>query len=394
MRHFFLSYSPGSDDLYVARFFADLSAAVRRELDVESTRAVGFLDTGDASDHWPSEVRNELAMCQTLIVLYTPRLFLDDRCGRVWTVFGDRLRQYTHATGRRAPALIPVAWSGGDLPEEADPDGAATFHPPSADGVRVMIRLHSQQAAYRDLVASLARRIVETARLHRIPPAPPEADPRTARNAFESWRGRLDGADGSHRVHIVVAAGTREQMSVVRRDLEFYGERQEDWAPYHPAAPQPLARRASRVAAERLFASEVVPIAAIGERVARARERNEIIVLLVDAWLADVEPFRTALAPFDQVDESTVAILVPVSRDDAETTGHWSTLRVGVLNAFPRCARRRDPLLHTEIETAAGFDDDLVVALVEAQSRIFAKGRVFRRPPGGPASARPILEGP
>ncbi|GAA4731420.1 FxsC protein [Phytohabitans rumicis] len=394
MRHFFLSYSPGTDDLYVARFFLDLSAAVRRELDLEPDRAVGFLDNGNTSDHWPNEVRNELATCQTLVVLYSPKLFLDERCGRVWTVFGDRLRRYERATGRRAPALIPVTWSRSGLPKGLDPEGAATPYPPTDDDVRVLIRLHSRQPAYRELVNSLARRIVETTRAHRIPAAPPEADLPTARDAFASWRSKVARAERPQQIHIVVAAGTRDQMRVVRRDVGFYGDRQEDWAPYQPSTPLPLASRARGVAAEQLFESEVIPIGAIGERIARARERNEIIVLLVDAWIADVEPFRAALASFDQVGESAVAILVPTSRDDAETTDHRSALHVSLLNAFPRYARRRDPLFRTEIETPGGFDEDLAAALEEAQNRIFAKGRVFRRPPGGPASARPILEGP
>jgi FxsC-like protein len=390
VRHFFLSYSPGDDDLYVARFFRDLSTAIRRELDAGWDREVGFLDNGN--DHWPSEVRNELATCQTLVVLCSPKLFLDERCGRVWTVFGDRLREYERATGRRAPALIPVAWSGKGLPAAAGLESVDSY-PPTVEDVRVLIRLHSRRAAYRELVALLARRIVETAGAHGIPPAPSEVDLRTAANAFESWRDRSDGS-GPQYVHFVVAAGTREQMRIVRRDLGFYGDRQEDWAPYQPAAPLPLASRARGIAADRLFKSEVVPIDAIGERVARAQERNEIVIVLVDAWVAALEPFRQALATFDRTDESAIAVLVPTSREDTETNGRRSELQVDVLKTFPHSARRRDPLFRTEIETPGGFDDDLAAALEEAQNRIFAKGRVFRRRAGGPASARPILEGP
>lgn len=393
MRQFFLSYAPGDDDLYVARFFVDLSAAVRGELGLGPEEVVGFLDDG-AQDHWPGEVRNELATCQTLVVLSSPRLFLDERCGRVWTVFDDRLRRYQRATGRRAPALIPVAWSGPGLPDGVDAAEVTAAHPPAAEDVRVLIRLHSRRPAYRELVRSLARRIVETTRAHRIPPAPPEMDLRTAHDAFAPWRDRLNGAERSACVHIVVAAGTRDEMRVVRRDVGFYGDRQEDWAPYQPAVPQPLASRARGVAAELLYRSEVVPIGALGERIARARERNDIIVLLVDSWIAGLAPFREALAPFDQIEESAVAILVPTSRDDAETCGRRSELRVGVTKIFPHSARRRDPLFRMDIETPGGFDDDLAAALEEAQNWIFAKGRVFRPPPNGAANARPILEGP
>jgi FxsC-like protein len=192
----------------------------------------------------------------------------------------------------------------------------------------------------------------------------------------------------------VVAAGTREQMRIVRQDVGFYGERQEDWAPYQPAVPQPLATRARVVAAERLWGSEVVPIDALGEQIAQAQERNEIVVVLVDAWVTRLEIFRRALAIFDDADQPTVVVLVPASRDDLETSRHRTDLRAGVLAILPHCAGRRGPMFRTEIETAGRFDEDLAAALEEAQNRIFGKGRVFRRPVGGPANSRPILEGP
>jgi len=392
MRHFFLSYSPGDDDLYVARFFLDLSTAVRRLLGAGSDREVGFLDHGNANDHWPSEIRNELSTCQTLVVLCSPKLFLDERCGRVWSVFSDRLRAYESATGHGAPALIPVPWSSRDLPVVDGGVDVAT--PPSPDeDLRVLIRLHSYRRSYEDFVGRLARQVVETTQAYRIPQARPGVDLRGAENAFEGWQQRQRGSRGPQYVHFVIAAGTRDEMRVVRQDVGFYGERQEDWAPYRSLA-QSLAARASEIAAERLFGSEVVPIGAIGDQVELAQERNEIIVLLLDSWVLGLESFRRMLARFDQVEESAVAVLVPASREDVETSEHQGKLRGSVLRAFPHCARRRDALLRTEIETPTRFDDDLAAALEEAQNRIFAKGRIFRRPVDGPANARPILEGP
>jgi FxsC-like protein len=233
---------------------------------------------------------------------------------------------------------------------------------------------------------------VDTAHTYRIPQSPPGVDLGSARNAFDVKPRPGDGVP--QHVHFVVAAGTREQMRIVRQDVGFYGERQEDWAPYQPAVPQPLATRARVVAAERLWGSEVVPIDALGEQIAQAQERNEIVVVLVDAWVTRLEIFRRALAIFDDADQPTVVVLVPASRDDLETSRHRTDLRAGVLAILPHCAGRRGPMFRTEIETAGRFDEDLAAALEEAQNRIFGKGRVFRRPVGGPANSRPILEGP
>jgi FxsC-like protein len=117
-------------------------------------------------------------------------------------------------------------------------------------------------------------------------------------------------------------------------------------------------------------------------------------VVLLDSWVVGLESFRSVLATFDQVEDSAVAVLVPTSREDAETSGRRAELRVAVRDVFPHCARRRDTLFRLEIETPHRFDLDLAAALEEAQNRIFAKGRIFRRPADGPANARPILEGP
>lgn len=396
MRHFFLSYSAGDDDLYVARFFLDLSAAVRGHMGSGSDPEVGFLDHGDVSDHWPAEVRTELSTCQTLVVLCSPKLFMDERCGRVWTVFTERFRAYEKSTGRKVPGLIPVPWSTRDFPAElstADGLDLASYRSAPED-VRVLIRLHSYRPAYEAFVAELARRVVETTRAHPVPQAAPTVDLQTARNAFARWRGDGHGVRGPQYVHFIVAAGTREEMRVVRRDVEFYGDRQEDWAPYRPAVTQSLAARAREIAAERLFGSDVVAINALGERIAHAHAHNEIIVVLVDSWVVGLEPLRRILARFDQAEDSAIAVLVPANRDDAESRHHRVELGMGVRNVFRQSVRRRDSLLRMEIETPGRFEDDLASALEEAQNRIFAKGRVFRRPADGPANARPILEGP
>jgi FxsC-like protein len=393
MRLFFLSYDPGDDDLYVRRFFLDLSTAVRDEA-TDAERDVGVLDVGD-NDRWPHDVRQELATCQTLVVLWSPKLLLNDRCGRVWTVFADRLRQYKRATGLLPPALIPVVWSSsGPAVDHGLDDDLDLIAAPSTMDVRVLIRLHSHRQAYRDFVKSLARRVVDTAHRHRIPAAPPGVDLGTATNAFDRWSGWRDSERAPQPVHLVVAAGTREQMRIVREDVGYSGERQEDWAPYQPAVPQPLANRARVVAAERLLEPQVASIDALNERIARARERNEIVVVLVDAWVTQLAEFRQALSRFDEADAPTVVVLVPASRDDPETCHHQGELRAGVLATLPRAAERREPMFRTEIETAGRFDDDLAAALEEAQNRIFGKGRVFRPPMDGPATARPILEGP
>jgi FxsC-like protein len=122
--------------------------------------------------------------------------------------------------------------------------------------------------------------------------------------------------------------------------------------------------------------------------------RSGIIVLLVDAWATRLETIRQALREIDQRADAEVAVLVPASRDDAETTAYQTELRTAVLGTFPGRKRRRDSTFRTDIQTVASFDDDLATALAEARQRIYRSRQTHRQPTTGRAGRRPILEGP
>ncbi|HKT03237.1 MAG TPA: FxsC protein [Rugosimonospora sp.] len=382
---YFVSYARGDDDSYVAKFRRDLSEAVQ-----DRGRRDRALPNG-----WPSGSGDTPATCQAFVALCSPRYFLSDRCGREWSTFTRRLDRYHRETGRTPASLIPVVWAGTRLLDAARdvPGWQDATSPPFAEHeLRQLIRLHSRRQDYEDVVAALADRILAVAREHHLPPEPPAADPESAANAFAGLPQRLLD-DAAQYVHLVVAAGSREQMKEVRGDVQFYGERGQDWAPFRPDMSESLAAHARKLISERLFGSGVSDLDRLGDRAERARRNNEILVLLVDAWATRLADFQQVLADFDSRDESS-AVLVPANRDDPESTGYRRDLSSRVSRTFPHSIARRDLLFRADIETALGFDADLLDVVEEAQNRIFRKGRVFRRPPDIPPGQRPILEGP
>ncbi|KUL42407.1 FxsC protein [Actinoplanes awajinensis] len=396
MLYFFLSYAPDEDDIFVHRLYQDLSAEIIRRIGAEPQQVVGYLDDSGAGS-WPVDARTALSDCQTFVALCSSKYLASERCGRYWGVFVDRIHGDGSDNGRGADSLIPVLWAADGLPEDVfhEPDlKVRPLRTPNGDDLRIMMRLRSHRAAYAAFVASLAHRVVEAAHAHRLPPAPAGTDPDAAVNPFDRRRHRHGVAGRSTKVYVVVAAGTREQMRAIRGDLRFYGLRREDWAPYQPVAPQSLAARACGIVSDRRLQSEVVPIESVAERL-RAGLRRDILVLLVDAWAARLDDLEPALREIGRQDEEAVAVLVPASSDDVETSARRVELRSEVLKRFPGRSSWHDSLLRIGVESPDDFDADLSVAIAAAQRRAYRRGWGEQRPdPSRAGARRPVLEGP
>ncbi|AEV82392.1 hypothetical protein ACWT_1374 [Actinoplanes sp. SE50] len=390
MLYFFLSYASDEDDIFVRRLYRDLSAEIARRIGAEPQQVIGYLDDS-GNGRWPADARSALGTCQTFIALCSSRYLASDRCGRYWGTFVDRIRKDDSAAA--SGALIPVLWSAdgvsGDVFHEPGLD-VQPHRTPHGDDLRVMMRLRSHRAGYAAFVASLAHRVVETAHAHRLPDGPAGVDLDAAVNPFDERRHRPGAGPPSTKVYVVVAAGTREQMRAVRDDLRFYGRRREDWSPYQPMTPQSLAARACGVVSDRRLQSEVVPIESVPERLRKGLQRD-ILVLLVDAWATRVEDLHRALREIGERDDEAVAVLVPASPGDGETSARRGELRGEVLRSFPGRASWHDSLFRVGVDSPDEFDADLATAIAAAQRRAYRRER-----PGGsrPGPRRPVLEGP
>lgn len=395
MPRFFLSAAIGDDDHYVEQFYQDLCRQVST-LTGEPEREVGFLGTAANGDRsWPRGMSAALARCEVFVALCSPRYFLHEVCGKQWWVFNERLRGHEQQTGVRPPSLIALAWTLTDTVPTGAPPIVVPGQGGQRRGLRQFVRLKSLQDAYHTFLADLASQIVSTAHEYPLAPSDPIRPLAETPSAFALADLRTSPAGaGSPYVHFVIAAGSRQEMDAVRDDLVFYGHHPEDWAPYLPTMPKPIAGHAQSLAADRLLESGVGGVDDVVDRIERAQRDNEIVVVLVDWWTTQLDSYQRVLAEIDRRGLSRTAVLVPASRTDQETTKNLDELRFGLRRTFRNTASRPDPMFRAEIETPDGFDADLAGVIEEARNRIFREGRVHHLPPGDPPGDRPILNGP
>jgi FxsC-like protein len=156
-----------------------------------------------------------------------------------------------------------------------------------------------------------------------------------------------------------------------------------------------LAEFATRVAEDRMFDSEVTDISRLTECLELARRRNELVVLLVDAWSPALAEHQRALLDYDDHDGTGSAVLIPFNSSDDETRADATELQVRLAGVLPRHLERRDRvMLRPHIPTPELFSADLEEILEVAQNRVFRTGTVNPQVPDRPTRSRPILEGP
>jgi FxsC-like protein len=393
--YFFLSYARSDDDAHVHQLYQDLSAEVRAHAGLRAGENVGFFDVHslEMGSVWPRRLVAALSRCRTFIALVSPRYLLSDPCGREWSVFADRLRRYEAEVGVGPAALLPLQW----LPPRNVPEvvAALTYDHhglPSAyrrAGLRQLMRLQRHRDHYLEFVSELARQIVEIAELHRLPPAPAGMTFDQVTSVFAHPLPAPAAADRrrAQRVRFIVAAPSRRDLASTgmkpARNRAYYGNRPEHWAPYQPAMPRSVADLASEVAIRRSFEPEVTDTSRLAEDVAEARAKGQILVLLVDPWATRLTNHRRALTKFNEMDTQAEdlpkAVLVPASRDDAQTQEQWLPLSDSVRALLShRAAFADEVMFRTGVPTHDAFDVDLQVALEVAQNRIFG---IRERPP-------------
>jgi FxsC-like protein len=396
--YFFLSYARDDDPNYVDRFFEDLSRTVRDLAGVDNHEPVGFLDHQSISvgQSWANELENALGTCRCFVALTSPRYFRREYCGREWYVFSERLAAYERRWQRPAPALLPIQWIPIQQPtsvaavQRFDGDGDPMYE---NYGLRQMLELKRFRDSYRTFVFMLARRIVEVAGAHEVPASRSGPRLRDAENIF-AMSSPSDGPPGRPRrassVQFVVVAGTRTEMPPVRRQLEYYGPTAQSWAPFWPGLDKPIGDIAADVAADRLFEVAVSGVADLPERIIQAKQRSEVLILLVDPWYAALDPEGRGLAPFDAALSPTAAVLIATSSTDAETMGARENLWGNLVRQLPRTLDRRDRvMLRPQVPTAEQLAADLEEVLEVARNRLFRTAPVILGPGHRP---RPMLE--
>lgn len=393
MAFVFLSYRPADDGDYAEALVRDLCDAIRLIDEPGNPTQVFFSSDDEIVDgDWTSEAAVALAECTVFVAVCSERYFLTDRCGREWWAFQDRLLQHEAETGRRPKALIPLAWGDTRLPGRLPAERFASGIGRTED-VRALARLTVNQTGYRELIGWLARHIVDSVREDPVRRAvtllPYRATPNAFRKLGRDAAGRATPTApvaGSPAVRFVVATGLRDEAAAD-------GPGRSEWDPAAPADGELLVRRAQAVAADHLFYSEVVDdVEDIVEVLERADAADEIVVMLVDAWVVRITDYRAALAEFDR-QEGTPPVVLPLPADDPEA----QRARAALGDALTRLlAIRRvwsDRMLRVSPDAGEAFEDELGEVLEAARSAAFRSAKVRRVAPGGRARL-PLLDAP
>ncbi|WP_200308453.1 TIR-like protein FxsC [Streptomyces adelaidensis] len=377
---------------YVGRFYSDLLKALDLPVTV-SARQPTFRDVENImlGDDWLLELSRAVGSCKAMVALYSPAYFRSQYCGKEWTHFAARVKRYQEMTSVQPRALVPVIWE--PVPQRRMPAEVKAMQYTEQGlgedylkyGLLQLMQSDPGGDAYRHVVAELADRVRRAADPFNLPvDAPPAFDLSTVRGCFP-----LDEVpELTGHVRIFVAACTKSRLPTGRSRVTYYGEAPWTWAPYSPPRVPNVVERARRVITGEGHTASVAPVnAQLIRHLNRARQLNQVCVLLVDAWSAREAPYRGALVRYDELYHPTTAVLVPCHEHDRESGEDNAALWDAVEEVFQRNWLRRndphDPVFWAPVDQHQ-FDDMLARAVAVTQNRIAASGRVRRLPPGAP----------
>jgi len=353
-------------------FFREVSKRVRF---LTGRSDNGFMDSEDlrAGQVWSEELSNELHAAPALVCLYSPSYFNSTVCARELQIFLDRrLMHQRHHAGSVPGAIVPVLWQPTPIPWSL-PD--FQFEKPrskdlASEGVWYL-RDVRRMKEFNAIAHSVALRVKEALRnpltglgsppvlggvesAFEAPPLPPLD--------FDAA-----GAGGGPQCATFVYPGTR-----VWSDWLF--------APKY----DPMLRIAAAVAKGRELDSRQLLFDAstqdFASRLVTARQRNNLVVLLVDGTMLHDAALIARLKEYDDESsrqEAPVASGVPVAWPAGE--GGSPASRHLLHQAFPRLSVRQPPFFHGAIEHYDQF------ASAVAQSLDALRTVVRNHPFGGPS---------
>ena len=117
MIYFYLSIARLDGNQQVVRFFHDLSDTIRFRLNLPPHEPVGFFDSALTQQpvEWSPETSKALKSSPVLVALLSPAYLRDERAGKEWQIFLDRIRLHQQQQSfdpaiDSKRAIIPITW--------------------------------------------------------------------------------------------------------------------------------------------------------------------------------------------------------------------------------------------------------------------------------------------
>lgn len=394
MPYFFFSYSRAdaaradSVDGYLYRFYDDLSYELATRGGIQ-LRDAGFLDRDQRPGvDWSTHSGAALGTCNVFVPLFSPNYFKSTYCGKEW--HGFTARESADGTG-----VVPVWW----LPLDEEPPANAGRLQDTRDqfgpdyrryGLRYLMQLKENHDQYMDFLVRLTEQILAAGR---HPPAPVESlDLASLPNAFAVEPPPVEQAPAGskRRVNfVVVAAGHDTMRTLGVSSLEVYGDDWDDWRPYHPDCPDPIALRAQGVASDqKLLAWSRQADEDLFQLLKNTRRHREMVVLIVDPWAVGLPEYHDLLRRLDDVRHGSAAIVVPWTEAGPDTA-----VQDGLYVLLENWTDAGD-MFRDDIRSMVEFETKLGQVLVEMRNRNLRKAEVARRVLEAGPTTRPLLTGP
>jgi FxsC-like protein len=404
---FFLSYANNAVlKPFQERFFDDLVEALILEDDTlgdEKTR-IGFCDREgiQLGDSWTSGLAEALRTARVFVYIQSQAYFSRLWCGREWAVFRERIDRWMQAPGApasRPPLMLPVLWQPvarnppADLAKDIQHGHSKLGEAYAQHGLYPLMKLRDFREDYSKFLIQLARRILEVARNHPLPPgdwAWPDFE--FIPNAFEvaaaAAGGPRPGAtsptphDGGPRhVVFVYVVGTRAEVEHGnwRTNIASYGDGWVDWKPYFPPIERYVGWYAQGVVRDEDLNYERLDCdSGLIERLREAEKKNKIIILVVDTWTLKGTTYQALMKDFDERQFRNCCVVIPWNEDD-ETRTRAEELGRRLQEVFRRGHQVR-ARFRFGVKTPQALEAEFTAAINQARKEAFSE--IFQKAEG------------
>lgn len=416
---FFFSYAwddrgPDADDSArdqkLKNFFHDLAERVAVGLGIPLDEAA-YRDrvTNKVGTVWQPALLSALQTSSTLVCLVSPYYRKSEWCGREFEVFRRRIAEYRKQRGGGAPPVIlPITWLPvrGTLPPAlAELTFANDKFPPEylAKGLR-NLTLSGNTTAYEQFIEVFAGMVMDVSDAFPVIPEAPGIDKlENVIDAFnppvavaapvrsQSLPPILGGPDEVKFV-FVAAPGPELRAEKIREDVSPYGDYGGwHWQPFQPPPGKQVGKIAQRVSLDYHY-QEVPWIPDPKEYVTylkNAGSKEEIIVLIIDAWTVRLERYRKFIEEYDSTTVLNSAVIVAYNLSDLETPVGIKSLEDQIRLAFRGKSRQSTDYFYPGVSTPETLEKTLERCITKIRNDITEDRAVRMRIQGPPLPTPP-----
>lgn len=405
---FFLSYTRANNDVFLKKFFDELSQAIRDRRGLPQAADVGFFDQRnlELGEQWDQTIVEALQTSAVVVAVASPGYFKSEYCGKEWELFRRRLAAAS-AGQPLAPLIKPIVWIPFNMTglAPAVTHGQLTFGDPQAihnqRGFKYLLKnLQEHQTAFNNLVESLAAEITNAADHHQTPRLAQVPRLGQVPSAFATGAAgaSMPVPTGPKHVRFVYVAADPNRFGTARARDPYIDSGGADWKPFYPDDTTRIHRFIQNfVSSDELdFTSEEMRFGqSLVAEIDDAWQKRQIVVLIVDGWSLQWDAdYRAVLSQLDRRLDYHWCVLVPRNEKDPDATLVRTQIDSAIGQTFDRHANLSpNPLFYRDnITSAADLKKQLRDVLMKLKEEIKKRAPVALPVPAGPSKT--VITGP